>query len=107
MLLAFGAATLADGPLERFASATIVDRDALQGDLEAARERGYSTLVDELEDGLSAVGAPVRDRGGAVVAAITLAGATLRLPAARLRAARAPRGRAGRRAVGAARRAAA
>jgi len=41
--------------------------------------------VDELEDGLSAVGAPVRDRGGSVVAAITLAGATLRLPAARLR----------------------
>jgi len=85
VLLAFGAATLADGPLERFASATIVDRDALQGDLDAVRERGYSTLADELEEGLSAVGAPVRDRGGAVVAAITLAGATLRLPAARLR----------------------
>ena len=84
VLLAFGAATLADGPLERFASATIVDRDTLQGELDAVRDQGYSTLVDELEDGLSAVGAPVRDRGGAVVAAITLAGATLRLPSARL-----------------------
>jgi len=84
VLLAFGAATLADGPLERFASATIVDRDALAGELDAVRDQGYSTLVDELEDGLSAVGAPVRDRGGAVVAAITLAGATLRLPEARL-----------------------
>lgn len=84
VLLAFGAATLADGALERFASASIVDRITLAGELEAVRERGYSTLVDELEDGLSAVGAPVRDLDGVVVAAITLAGATLRLPAARL-----------------------
>ncbi len=84
VLLAFGAAALPDAPLERFAAATIVDRDALAQDLDAVRAAGYSTLVDELEDGLSAVGAPVRDRGGAVVAAITLAGATLRLPQARL-----------------------
>ena len=63
VLLAFGAATVADGPLERFASATIVDRVVLAGELDAVRAQGYSTLVDELEDGLSAVGAPVRDHG--------------------------------------------
>jgi DNA-binding IclR family transcriptional regulator len=39
--------------------------------------------VDELEDGLSAVGAPVR-AGGSVIAALTVSGATVRLPPARL-----------------------
>jgi IclR family transcriptional regulator, acetate operon repressor len=84
VLLAFGAATLPDGPLERFGPAAIIDRAALECELEAVRTRGYSTLVDELEDGLSAVGAPVRERSGAVLASLTVAGATLRLPAARL-----------------------
>jgi IclR family acetate operon transcriptional repressor len=84
VLLAHGAAELADGPLARVAAATIVERDALERELDGVRARGYSTLVDELEDGLSAVGAPVRGADGDVIAAITLAGATLRLPAARL-----------------------
>ncbi len=49
------------------------------------REQGYATIVDELEPGLSAVAAPVRDRGGAVVAALTASGASLRLAPQRLR----------------------
>jgi IclR family acetate operon transcriptional repressor len=84
VFLAFGAASLLDGSLERVAPATITDGVALAGELESVRAAGYATLVDELEEGLSAVGAPVRDRGGAVVAALTVSGATLRLPAQRL-----------------------
>ena len=42
-------------------------------------------IVDELEPGLSAVGAPIRDRGGEVIAALTAAGASLRLGPQRLR----------------------
>ncbi|HEV3053529.1 MAG TPA: IclR family transcriptional regulator C-terminal domain-containing protein [Solirubrobacteraceae bacterium] len=84
VFLAFGAASLLDGSLERVAPATITDGAALAGELESVRSAGYATLVDELEEGLSAVGAPVRNRGGAVVAALTVSGATLRLPAQRL-----------------------
>ncbi len=84
VFLAFGAATLPDGSLEALTPATVVDRALLRAELEAVRTLGYATLVDELEPGLSAVGAPVRDRGGAVIASVTVAGASLRLPAARL-----------------------
>jgi DNA-binding IclR family transcriptional regulator len=70
--------------LERLTERTIVDPDALQAELEAVRRRGYATLVDELEPGLSVVAAPVFDAGGAVVAALAVSGPTARLPAHRL-----------------------
>ena len=85
VFLAFGVAVLADGPLSAPARATIVDRERLASVLETVRDEGYATIVDELEDGLAAVAAPVRDRDGAVIAALAVSGATLRLPPARLR----------------------
>jgi DNA-binding IclR family transcriptional regulator len=85
VFLAFGAAELPDGPLEQITATTVTDRDRLGRELEAIRDQGYATIVDELEAGLSAVGAPVRDRGGAVIAALTASGASLRLAPARLR----------------------
>ena len=42
-------------------------------------------IVDELEVGLAAVAAPVRDADGAVVAALTVSGPTARLEPHRLR----------------------
>jgi IclR family acetate operon transcriptional repressor len=84
VFLAFGAAELPAGELEPLTPETITDRARLERELEAIREQGYATLVDELELGLSAVAAPVRDRGGAVVAALTASGASLRLPPQRL-----------------------
>jgi DNA-binding IclR family transcriptional regulator len=48
------------------------------------RDRGYATLVDELEPGLSVVAAPVVDAGGDVVAALAISGPTTRLPPHRL-----------------------
>ena len=84
VFLAFGVSVLPGGALSAPGPATIVDRTQLARELETVGEAGYSTLVDELEDGLSAVGAPVRDGGGTVVAALTVSGATLRLPPARL-----------------------
>ena len=85
VFLAFSDAALPDGALAAHGPATIVDRDRLARELETVREEGYATIVDELEDGLSAVAAPVRDRDGAVIAALSVSGATLRLPPARLR----------------------
>jgi DNA-binding IclR family transcriptional regulator len=43
------------------------------------RHDGFATAVDELEDGLSAIAAPVRGPGGEVIAALSVSGPTLRL----------------------------
>ena len=85
VFLAFGVSELPDGQLERLTPATVVDRERLGRELDAIRDQGYGTIVDELEPGLSAVAAPVRDRGGDVIAALTAAGASLRLAPQRLR----------------------
>jgi DNA-binding IclR family transcriptional regulator len=83
LFLAFGASTLPPGELERPTSRTITDRPLLERELEAVRRHGYATIVDELELGLAAVAAPVRDADG-VVAALSVAGPTARLGDARL-----------------------
>jgi DNA-binding IclR family transcriptional regulator len=85
VFLAFGAAELPDGELEPTTEATVTDRERLRRELEAVRDQGYATIVDELEAGLSAVAAPVRDRTGVVIAALTASGASIRLAPQRLR----------------------
>jgi DNA-binding IclR family transcriptional regulator len=84
VFLAYGAATLPDGPLERIAPNTIVDRDALEHELERVRAEGFATAVDELEPGLAALAAPVRGPRGDVVAALSITGPTLRLDPRRI-----------------------
>jgi IclR family transcriptional regulator, acetate operon repressor len=84
VFLAHRVVPLPDGPLDAWTSETITDRAALQAELEGVLERGYAVLVDELEPGLSAVAAPVRERDGDVVAVLCVSGATLRLPRQRL-----------------------
>jgi DNA-binding IclR family transcriptional regulator len=61
-----------------------VHRDQLERDLQQARARGYATIVDELEMGLAAVAAPIRDADGRVVGALSVAGPTARLGPSRL-----------------------
>jgi IclR family acetate operon transcriptional repressor len=84
VFLAHGVATLPDGSLDAWTSETITNRAALQQDLDGVLERGYALLVDELEPGLSAVAAPVREADGEVVAVLCVSGASLRLPRQRL-----------------------
>jgi IclR family acetate operon transcriptional repressor len=84
VFLAFGVAELPPGELRRVTAATVTDRRLLGAQLQETRARGYATIVDELEPGLSAVAAPVRDRAGVVVAALSASGASVRLPPARL-----------------------
>src|SRR4051794_28173301 len=83
IFLAHGVSGIPARP-ERFTEHTLVDRARLEVALETVRARGYATLVDELEPGLSVVAAPVFDAGGAVVAALTVSGPTTRLPGHRL-----------------------
>jgi IclR family transcriptional regulator, acetate operon repressor len=84
VFLAFGASTLPSGTLERRTARTLTDRPLLERELDAVRRQGFATIVDELELGLAAVAAPVRDADDTVVAALSIAGPTARLGDARL-----------------------
>ncbi|GAA4557660.1 IclR family transcriptional regulator [Pseudonocardia xishanensis] len=75
---------LKDLELERFTGRTLDSRNALETELEQVRDRGYATVVEEYETGLNAVAAPIRDQTGGVVAALSLAGPSYRLPPERL-----------------------
>ena len=79
VFLAEGALPPPSGRLERLAPQTITDLEELVRDLDTAHARGYAIAVDELEEGLWAVAAPVRDAGGNVVAALSISGPTVRL----------------------------
>jgi DNA-binding IclR family transcriptional regulator len=67
------------GALERLTPHTITDRAALESELRRVRVRGWATLRDELEEGLTAVGAPVFDGAGDCVAGVSVTGPTFRL----------------------------
>jgi DNA-binding IclR family transcriptional regulator len=84
VFLALGVSELPSRALEGRTRATVVDPSALERDLAEVRGRGYATIVDELEPGLSAVAAPVFERGGVPVAAVSVSGASLRLVPHRL-----------------------
>ena len=74
---AFGALPVPSGPLEPLAPRTSSGAAGLGLDEVAAT--GYATAVEELEPGLWAVASAVRDGSGAVVAALSVSGPTVRL----------------------------
>jgi DNA-binding IclR family transcriptional regulator len=71
-------------PLRRFTDCTITAVAAFPALLAQVRERGYATAVNELEDGLTAIAAPVRDAEGHVVASVRASGPSFRIPADRI-----------------------
>ena len=79
VLLAYGAATIPLGKLNKVASKTITSRQRLLTELESVRKKGYAIIIDELEEGLVAVAAPVREDDGRVVGAISISGPFPRL----------------------------
>jgi DNA-binding IclR family transcriptional regulator len=78
VLLAYAAIPV-PSQLDRYTDHTITDLAALSAELAAVRANGYATAVGELEDGLVAVAAPVLDRSGACVAALSVSGPSLRM----------------------------
>lgn len=85
LLAAYDDARLAEflsEPLARYAGGTITDPPALREELARTRARGYSSAVDELEDGLAALSAGVRDAGGELVAMVTVSGPSFRFDGA-------------------------
>ena len=84
VFLAFGAGQLPSGRLRRVTECTIVDREALERQLELVRSEEFATAIDELEVGLAAIAAPVRGPTGDVIAALSVSGPTLRLQDGRI-----------------------
>jgi IclR family transcriptional regulator, acetate operon repressor len=79
VFLAEGEMPFPQGALEPAGPRSITDPDELRAELELTQARGYATALDELEPGLWAVAAPVRDASGRVVAALSVSGPTVRL----------------------------
>ena len=71
-------------PLQRFTDHTITTGSELTQALDEVKRQGYATAVEELEQGLTAVAAPVRDAEGRVVASISASGPSFRIPADRI-----------------------
>ncbi len=68
-------------PLQAYTARTITTLTALEHELASVRAQGYATAVDELEIGLTAAAAPVRDVRGDIVASMSVSGPTFRLDA--------------------------
>ncbi|MFG1943591.1 IclR family transcriptional regulator [Nonomuraea sp. NPDC048826] len=81
VLLAFGALDV-PAELHRFTPLTITDERQLG--LEEIVRRGWAAAVEELEPGLNAVAAPIRNIDGTVVAAVSASGPSFRLTPQRL-----------------------
>jgi IclR family acetate operon transcriptional repressor len=66
-------------PLERLCRATITDAEALVGNLDEIRERGWAISFEETNVGVWGVAVPVLDRRGEIAASLGLAGPSARL----------------------------
>ncbi|SEH76259.1 CRISPR locus-related DNA-binding protein [Mycolicibacterium rutilum] len=65
--------------LETFTATTLATIEDLRAELVTVRTRGWASVCEELEVGLNAVAAPVRDADAAVVAALSVSGPAYRL----------------------------
>jgi DNA-binding IclR family transcriptional regulator len=72
------------GTLSRYTATTITKKGKLREELAVVREQGYAVAVDELEEGLTAAAAPIRNAHGDVIASMSVSGPTFRLSEERL-----------------------
>ena len=72
--------------LSRFTKATRTDVDVFIKEAALVRERGYATDLEEFEEGLRCIGAPVRDYTRKVVGAVSVSGPAHRLSDERIAA---------------------
>lgn len=72
------------GALERFTERTLVGADELRAELAQIRRVGFAVALEELEEGLHAVAAPIRTADGSVRAAVSVSGPAYRLTLERI-----------------------
>jgi DNA-binding IclR family transcriptional regulator len=72
------------GSLPAYTALTITKKTQLRKELDRVREQGYAVAVDELEVGLTAVAAPIRNAHGDVIASMSVSGPTFRLTGDRI-----------------------
>jgi IclR family transcriptional regulator, pca regulon regulatory protein len=65
-------AYLAKVSIERLTPRTVSNVTALRTELARVRTQGFALVDQELEEGLRAVAAPIRDRAGRVVASLNI-----------------------------------
>lgn len=70
--------------LKPYTGKTITTIAKFRNELRLIRERGYAVDNEEREPGLRCIGAPVWNSAGEVIAAISIAGPTIRIAAARV-----------------------
>lgn len=75
---------LTGAELESFTPKTITDLDALELQFAEIRRTGYAFCLEELEEGLNAMAAPIRSYHGEVVAAVSASGPAYRFSAERM-----------------------
>jgi len=68
------------GGLESLTHATITDEDTFLRELNEIRSRGYAVDNGEFEASVRCVAAPIRDRTGGVIAAVSISGPDTRMP---------------------------
>lgn len=76
---------LVDGSLNALTSHTLTTTDALLAELHEVRRMGYALNTGETDEGVRAIAVPVLDFDGSVLAALTMAAPSTRLPSSRIR----------------------
>jgi DNA-binding IclR family transcriptional regulator len=71
--------------LPSYTSETVTSKARLRRELAEVREQGYAVAVDELEVGLTAIAAPIRNAHGDVIASLSVSGPTFRLGESRVK----------------------
>ena len=71
--------------LPSYTSETVTSKARLRRELAEVREQGYAVAVDELEVGLTAIAAPIRNAHGDVIASLSVSGPSFRLGEARVK----------------------
>ena len=82
-ILAFQAPAIVEkaleGELVALTSQTCTDREKVLKDYETVREKGYGTCVSEIDEGLGALGYPVRLADGSILYSVGLTGPVQRI----------------------------
>jgi IclR family transcriptional regulator, KDG regulon repressor len=66
------------GRIDKWTDYTITDPAKIRDDIKKIREAGYAISKEDVTVGAAAVGAPIRNASGKVIAAVSIAGASIR-----------------------------